>query len=253
MKNFAFIFLVLVAACTNSKESTDANQQSSRYPQTLEKIFKRHGSLATWQKMKSLTYEIVGDDGNEKQMIHLADRRERIEAPDFITGFDGENIWLEADSTYNGDPVFYHNLMFYFYAMPFVMADEGINYSIADTLTFEGKQFPGIKITYEANVGNSPKDEYYLHYDPETYQMTWLGYTVTYFSGEKSKDISWIRYNDWVDNSNLLMPRSMTWYKYEEEKLTEPRGTAEFDKVQISSETLPDSIFQKTAAAVVIN
>lgn len=252
MNKSAIVVLAILMACTQSRQPIEKIETHNKYPSELNKIFDRHGSISTWQQKKSLSYEIVGEDMNEKQFIDLRNRRERIEAANFITGYDGENIWLEADSTYDGDAVFYHNLMFYFYAMPFVLGDDGINYDTADSLSFEGKLYPGIKITYGSEIGNSPEDEYYLHYDPDTYQMTWLGYTVTYFSGEKSKDVRWVRYNDWVNQQGLLMPKSMTWYKYEDEKLTEPRGTAVFENVSISEKALHDSTFQRTKNATIL-
>ncbi|MEO9806537.1 MAG: DUF6503 family protein [Reichenbachiella sp.] len=252
MQRTTLFLLGLLLACSGPKQSSIEETENSIYPPALEKILTKHGSLDTWKKMKSLSYEIVGEEMNEKQMIHLHDRRERIEAANFVTGYDGENIWLETDTTYSGDPVFYHNLMFYFYAMPFVLADEGIIYSEADELSFEDKSYPGIKISYNAGVGMSAQDEYFLHYDPETYQMEWLGYTVTYFSKEKSPDIRWIRYNDWQTLEELILPKSMTWYKSEEGVITEPKGAAEFEKVLISESTFDDSLFKKTKGAVVV-
>ena len=98
-------------------------------------------------------------------------QRERTEASNFTTGYDGKEFWLEADTSYKGNPVFYHNLMFYLYATPFVLADDGIVYSETDTLFFAGKKHSGIKISYEANVGISPEGKYFIYYDDATFEM----------------------------------------------------------------------------------
>jgi len=84
---------------------------------------------------------------------------------------------MESDSTSNGNPEFYYNVMFYFYAMPFVLADDGIIYGDIAPLEFEGTAYPGISISYKEGVGSSSKDEYFIYYNPETYQMAikWLG------------------------------------------------------------------------------
>ena len=120
-------------------------------------------------------------DGKETHTTNLYSRKDRIDASNFSMGFDGEQVWLlDENGNYKGDPVFYHNLIFYFYAMPFILADNGIVYGETEDLVFQGKRYPGIRISYEVGVGTSYKDEYFIHYDPETYQMTWLGYTVTY-------------------------------------------------------------------------
>ena len=86
--------------------------------------------------MKTLTFEIVKEGGNQKITTDLNDRRERIESGDVASGFDGKNYWLMADSTYKGNVKFSTNLMFYFYAMPFVLADDGIIYTKSDDLSF---------------------------------------------------------------------------------------------------------------------
>ena len=246
-----FVFTILFS-CNSPQPPGEPAVDLTKYPEDLQKVFAHHGGLDAWNKMKAMSYEIVREGGNEKQIIDLKDRRERIEASSYKTGYDGKEFWLEADTSYKGNPVFYHNLMFYFYAMPFVLADDGIIYSEADTLFFEEKKYPGIKISYDAGVGVSPEDEYFIHYDPDTYEMAWLGYTVTYFSGEKSQDIHWIRYNDWKKFNGLLLPNSLSWYKYENGLPTELRSVREFAGVTVSEEAFTDEVFAKPEGAEVV-
>ena len=81
-------------------------------------------------------------------------------------GFDGNSTWLDQDSTYfKGNVDFYYNLYFYFYAMPFVLGDNGILLEDAKSISFQNKDYKGIKVSYEANVGSSPDDNYILYYD----------------------------------------------------------------------------------------
>ncbi|MFD0861324.1 DUF6503 family protein [Sungkyunkwania multivorans] len=222
----------------------------SRYPENLQKVFARHGGLDNWQEQQSLTYKIKG---NEIHYINLKDRKDRVDGENFKIGFDGKDVWLHADEgAYKGNARFYHNLFFYFYAMPFVLADEGVNYSEATPLTFEGTEYPGIRISYDNGVGDSPEDEYYLYYNPDTYQMEWLGYTVTYATGEKSDDVHWIRYNDWTDLKGLLLPNSITWYDYEDDTIKEPKSTIEFKEAELSEVAYGDNVFDKPEGATVI-
>jgi hypothetical protein len=216
------------------------------------KIFDNHGGLDKWKSMKSMSYEIVKEEKNEKQFIDLQNRRERIEGSNFTSGYDGKEYWVEADTSYDGNPKFYTNLMFYFYAMPFVLADEGINYDKTEPLEYEGKSYPGYRNSYGADVGVRPEDEYFIYFDSETYEMAWLGYTVTFFSGEKSKKISYIRYNDWKKYEGLKLPNSITWYKVEDGKITEPRNTRNFDEVVVTETSFPDSKFIKTSSAKIV-
>jgi len=157
--------ILSMAACKDAKptENPAAQEQvqsNANYPEDLAKVFDHHGTLSRWKAMKSMSYEIVKEGQNEKQMIDLHSRVERIEASDFTSGFDGNKYWVIADSTYKGNPKFYTNLIFYFYAMPFVLADEGIIYTKIDPIIFEGKSYPGYRISYGDGVGVSPEDEY---------------------------------------------------------------------------------------------
>ncbi len=246
MKKYLFLIVAtyLCYSCNNKGEAIEANKEivqviDIKYPDDLSKVFDNHGSLKQWKSMRSMSYDIVKEEGNESQMIDLQNRNERIKASNFESGYDGENYWVVADTSYKSNPKFYTNLIFYFYAMPFVLADEGIIYTKTTPLTFEGVDYPGYRISYNSGVGISPEDEYFIHYDANTNQMAWLGYTVTFFSGEKSDKISWIRYNDWKQINGLKLPNSLSWYNTEEGKITELRNTREFANVIISKEPFP--------------
>ena len=253
-----FLSVFLIISCKNKSAQNEQNPEagienkSKTYPAELVKIFHAHGTLDKWKEMKSLSYEIVRESGNEKQWIDLVSRNERIEANSFKTGYNGKEYWLEADTSYKGNPKFYHNLMFYFYAMPFVLADDGIIYSDTDPLQFEGESYPGIRISYNEGIGESPEDEYFIHYNPTTHKMEWLGYTVTFFSGEKSTKVKWIRYNDWKLNNEILLPKSITWYKMEDDQITEPRKPTEFVNIELSKEQSDPQRFEKTQKATVV-
>jgi len=247
------VVAVLIVGCGGTPEQVSEAIPARTFPAELTKVFEKHGGYDLWRSMNSMSYEIVKEEGNEKQFIDLQNRRERIEAANFTSGFDGKEYWVKADTSYKGNPKFYTNLIFYFYAMPFVLSDEGIHYTEADPLEFEGQSYPGYRISYGDGVGVSPEDEYFIHYNSETHQMEWLGYTVTYFSGKKSKKISWIRYDDWKSFNGLVLPNSLTWYKTEEGKLVEPRNTRQFTNVQVSKEGFPDDKFAKTLGAKVVD
>lgn len=227
---------------TNSAETTSAE---TTYPEAVSRVLEAHGGIDAWKTQRTLTYTILRENGQEIQTTDLWNRWDKIDMPNGMLGYDGEEVWVDADTSFKSDPVFYHNLMFYFYAMPFVLADDGIVYSETDPVEFEGLSYPGIKISYEDGVGVSAKDEYILYYHPETFQMAWLGYTVTYFSGEKSPTFKWIRYDDWTGISGIILPKSISWYRFDENGPTELRNTVEFADISLSTEALPVYTFQK--------
>ena len=246
MKNLFIIVSVstLFISCMDKTKTTARVQEiesgnesilaTKTYPEYLEKIFVAHGGLDLWQKQRTLSFTLPKPEVSELHTIDLWSRMDRIDIGTVSMGFDGQTWILDTEKQYKGNPEFYHNLMFYFYAMPFVLADDGINYALTENLEFKGKSYPGIQITYNSDVGTSPKDEYYLHYNPETYKMEWLGYTVTYRTGEDSDNIKWIRYNDWGDFDGLILPNSISWYNYEGRDIIDLRNKVVFENVQLS-------------------
>ncbi len=257
------LFCFVILSCKeNPKEIKNESAEpeipskidDSKFPEAMRKVFEAHGGLPTWKNKRVLSFEIPKPDYAEKHTIDLYTRNEKIEMPDFSMGSDGAEIWLfDKANRYQGDPVFYHNLMFYFYAMPFVLSDNGINYSEAEALEFEGTSYPGIRISYNEGVGLSAKDEYFIHYNPKSFQMEWLGYTVTFRSGEKSDNIKWIRYNDWINVDGLTLPKSITWHEYEGRTIREAREPLYFENVTLNETTQATDFFTQPEGAKIMN
>ncbi len=226
---------------------------SKEFPETISKIFEAHGGIDVYKTNRVLSFEIPKEDMTEAHHIDLRTRNEKITMGDIAMGFDGADFWLlDEKGEYDGDPIFYHNLMFYFYTMPFVLGDDGIRYEKTESLAFEGKNYPGIKISYDLGIGLSSKDEYFVHYHPETFQMQWLGYTVTYRSGEKSDNVRWIRYNDWMEVNGLILPKSITWHANEGRTIKKAKNTVSFENVTLSKAKKPDTLFARPENAKVV-
>lgn len=253
------ISLFFFIACKENKPAKEEVAETVKkeiklpdYPEDIAAVFEKHGGIRSWKSMKSLEYEIVRPNGNEKQTIDLISRNDLIETEKYTIGFDGQDSWVKQDSAYyNRNPRFYHNLMFYFYAMPFVLGDNGITYEKAEDLVYEGVSYPGYKISFGTGVGDAPDDNYYIHYDSETKQMAWLGYTVTFGRGESNDNVHYIRYNDWKEFNGLVLPNTLTWFQNEGTKLVAPRNTVEFTNVKVSDERVDMTIFDKPEGAVV--
>lgn len=245
-----FLFLFLIFGCQPESTSETTPIDRSRFPENFQKVLEQHGGLAQWQKMKSLYFERVNSAGNEKTSVDLQNRMDKIEASDFKMGFDGHQYWVQADTSFKRDPIFYHNLMFYFFAMPFVLADEGVNYSEVEPLQVDSTTtLPGIKMTFGEDIGDSPKDNYIVYYHPDTYQMEWLAYTVTYYSQEESNQYSYIQYKDWTEANGVKLPQLLTWYRTEEGRPTEPRNTVNITAIRLSEEPMPSEAFAPPAGS----
>ncbi|MET1259944.1 DUF6503 family protein [Flagellimonas sp. DF-77] len=227
-------------------ESAEQTEKATQLPEALTAIIDAHGGMKAWKNMRTMRFTIPKENNPEVHTIDLWSRKDRIDTPDYAMGFDGSQPWvLEKEKAYGGNAEFYHNLMFYFYAMPFVLSDSGIVYGETPDLVFEGRSYPGIGIAYGEGVGTSPKDEYFVHYDPDTKQMAWLGYTVTYRSGEKSDNVKWIRYDDWEAVDGLLLPASISWFEYEGRTLKAPRSTVPFTEASVTETALSASEYAK--------
>ena len=256
MKKLSFVLLIvlLITACKNESklESTVIEDVSiddittSIYPESITKIFDAHGGIDNWNKMQTLAFTMEKPNGKEVTTVNLKTRAELIDMPTHMQGYDGESIWIKDKGENKNDGSragFYRGLMMYFYAMPFIVGDDGIIYEDAEPLVFEGKTYPGILISYEAGVGASPDDQYIVYYDAETGQMQWLGYTVTFGKDGKSKNFKFIRYNDWQTINGLVLPNSISWYEYEDKKPTALRNTVMFSDVVVSNEAPDSSMF----------
>lgn len=259
---FIFLFAIFIMGCKNEPktESTQIDDVSNEdittsiYPESITKIFDAHGGIDQWNKMKTLSFTMEKPNGKEVTTTNLKTRAELIDTPTYALGFDGKDLWVnEKDGKeYKGKPWFYKGLMMYFYAMPFIVGDDGIIYEDAEPLIFDGKTYPGILISYEAGVGVSPDDQYIIYYDAETGQMEWLAYTVTFGKDGKSKEFKFIRYNNWQTVNGLRLPKSVDWYKYENNQPTEKRNTVEFMDVIVSESAPDNSMFTLPEGAKVI-
>ena len=257
------ILVLLITACKNEpkQESTiedevkAENVTTSIYPESITKVFDAHGGIDNWNKMKTLAFTMEKPNGKEVTTVDLKTRAELIDTPTHQQGYDGSSIWIKnkADNKNDGSRAgFYRGLMMYFYAMPFIVGDDGIIYEDAEPLVFEGKTYPGILISYDAGVGSSPDDQYVIYYDSETGQMEWLSYTVTYGKKGKSKAFKYIRYNNWQTVNGLTLPKSIDWYNYENNVPTEKRNTVEFTDVVLTEQATDASMFSVAEGTLVI-
>ncbi|MFD2824258.1 DUF6503 family protein [Lacinutrix iliipiscaria] len=261
MKNYIFAITLLFAfsACKDnnttskaldSKESTKeiVKEEAINYPENLVKVFSAHGGIDAWKSMKSLAFTMEKPDGKEVTTTNLNSREALIESSASIIGYDGKQAWFvnKTEDEYKGyEPKYYYNLMFYFYAMPFILSDDGINYADAEPLVFEGVTYPGIQVTYDAGVGETPEDRYVLYYNPTTYQMEWLGYTVSFVPGIDKKELHFRKYSEWQKVNGLLLPKTIVSYGFKDDKPTEAKKSTDFIDIQVSDETIASSKFAK--------
>ena len=266
MKNYFYVAILLVTftACKQKQESTVSTEKlekntsisKTKYPVELQKVFKAHGGIDVWKTMKSLVFTMETPNGDEVISTNLNSREALLENPKNTIGFDGKQVWLlnKTKEDYKGyDPKFGYNLMFYFYAMPFILADDGINYAETAPLVFEGITYPGIEITYNNGVGETPEDRYVLYYNPTTYKMEWLGYTVSFVEGIDKKELHFRRFNSWQNVNGLLLPKTIVGYGFKDDKPTKAKRTNVFKDIKVSKVAIEIEKFSKPENASFVN
>lgn len=247
-----FLTILFLAACSSGGEQgTDLPVQDDSYPRLLHEIWDAHGGIIPWQRHQALTFTVQsGKQAAETHHVNLNDRKVLIESDSFRLGRDDNGVWVApAADALDRNPVFYHNLVFYFYGIPFLMADPGVNHEDAGTRSLNGKSYRALKVTFDDDVGDAPDDEYILLADPESMQMEWLLYTVTYFVNEKVTNYNALRYSDWQKTGDLVMPGKLTGYVYENDSLGNMRYEMNFSDVTFSDQPLPVERFVKPETA----
>lgn len=250
---FSSLFLLTIA-CNTPKSSlgnSAIKMAKAKMPKALQQGIEAHGGLDQWHKMQTWAYTIQKNDKPERHFVDLKTRKVLLTSDDYTLGFDGKEVWITPDKAAfgKGSPRFYHNLLFYFHAFPFVMTDPGINYEVLPQKEMNGKMYDAIKISYNAGVGDAPDDYYIAHFDTETHQMYLLLYTVTYFQGKPGEKFSAIIFDDWKNVNGLLVPNSMTGYKYADGKLGDKRYNRVFNDIALSTTPADQSKFEMPVGA----
>lgn len=255
MRLFYFILLaVLFIACQKTQNSsteiatTPSVELPSHHSELLTKVFEAHGGYAQWNQMKSLSYK----KGGESTITNLENRKIRVEDSERVIGFDGNAVWIQPDTIDASRARFYHNLYFYFYAMPFVVGDPGAYYEEVPSMVIKGKKYNGIKVSYNEGVGDASDDNYVLWIDPDSNQMEWLMYTVTYRSGEPSDNYRLINYLEWGSFNGLRLPTQIQWFHYDGDSVGAERGEPVlFADIEINESFPADSLFEMPEQAII--
>jgi len=252
MKNLIVLFaLVLLIGCQpnqsaeSSKETSTQAPETSHHSENISKIFEAHGGFDKWATMKQLSYM----KGGESTVTNLVNRKIRLESEKQTIGFDGEKVWVAPDTVDASRSRFYHNLYFYFYAMPFVVGDAGAFYEDVEPMEIKGSTHKGVKVTYGEGVGDSPDDFYIIWFDPETYRMEWLMYTVTYRSGEANENYRLIKYDQWGEFEGISLPTTIQWHTYEEGVVGDVRNEVLFEDIKLTQEAPSEDLFEMPEGA----
>jgi len=213
MRNlFPFLFLLLFVACEPAdapvqESATAVTEQSIPFSDRVEAATARlsateagslvldainaHGGLQRWYAQSPLYYHFnyrpVAKDQTVRDSYILNDYvnaravHESADQEGMTYGFDGNDAWKHpAGSELNVGPRFWSLTPYYFVGLPFVLADEGINFERLPDAELNGTTYHKVKVTYETGTGDADGDYYVLWLNPETKQMDALNYIVSY-------------------------------------------------------------------------
>ncbi len=241
--------------------------QAAEVPTAIQQMWAAHGGLDTWKRQAGVEFtclfHIGGQPPADRQTFDLRTRNGVIKstAPGGYTlGYDGADVWVTPSlESLGGRPArFYMWTPFYFFILPFAMADDGVILTPQEPRTFEGKTYEVVKATYAAGTGDAPEDYYILFLDPETHMLRLAIYIVTYPSLRKTDPEtgripeSAIAYDTWQTVDGLKLPAKVRFFRWKGDAPDgEPKGTGSFSDVVLSTTPPDPALFQKPPNAVI--
>lgn len=169
--------------------------------------------------------------------------------------FDGKTAWLSpADAELPGPRARFHVLTWpYFAAAAYKLDDPGTTLHDAGVLSVRGTddRHAGVKITFDAGVGDTPDDWYIAFADPQTNRLAALAYIVTYgkdqAEAEESPGI--ILYDDFVDIDGVPFSTQWTFHHWNgKDGIGERKGHATLSNIAFVEPA--DDAFVKPDGAV---
>jgi hypothetical protein len=215
MKSLTIISLsiMLLAYCTPKKEQpiemtnktsqfTPENWVESRVLGSTERLkattgglkimasIEAHGGLTRWFNNGPISFHFDYqplDGGTRRNTYQTVNKwsstatHELYEDRNTRFGWDGQNAWQYPDTAIVAmNPRFWSLTPYYFLGLPFVLADNGVILTDIEDVTFEGKEYDLVKVTYESGTGDASEDFYVIYIDKETNLMAGLRYIVSY-------------------------------------------------------------------------
>ncbi|OAV44758.1 hypothetical protein [Lewinella sp. 4G2] len=251
-------------AITERVAAAEKRLAGSEGGQLVASAIEAHGGLDAWYRQSPLYYHFnyVPTDGKGKvrNSFILNDYRgaravhQKAGDLDVTYGFDGTDAWQNpADSDPGVSPRFWSLTPYYFVGLPFVLADEGINFEVLENAELDGADLQRVKVTYEAGTGDADDDYYILHLDPTTHELVALNYIVSYrgfFEEGKSLPEKLMRLKGKTRVDGILLPTgyATSWSSDPDVNITD----ITIADYEFRPDT-EDAAFDKPATAKVVN
>lgn len=243
-QNLLFLFLATFFFACEQKDTTPDPRLEQ--PEEFKKLLEAHGDWSKWIDAKAFSYAMVHETNLawENHYINLTDRKVRVDADTWQIGNDGKKVWISPNrQAFQGRSVrFYHNLYFYFFSIPYIFTDPGVNVQKTENKLVNGVSYEAFEVSFEPKVGDSPNDKYYMLIDPETGKLAWLLYSVTFYDQSNTK-MNALKYEDYRDAGGLVFPRVMTGYQFENDSTRRISYQVSFSDVLLVNEEIDEDFF----------
>ncbi len=223
--------------------------------QALNEAIEAHGGLEAWRSYARMDYSTrdfpLGANApfDFTQTTDLNSRHHLTHGEGFAAGKNEDRAWAYPNTEALGlPPAFFESGNFYFIAMPFVFADPGIVARDIGPITFRGKDYDRVAITYETGIGHTPEDDYVLYIDMDTRHLRMIDFVPTSVevNGDTPKDQlprKALVFNDWQDADGLLIPSRATFYGWADGQLKGEGNTYYIHDVSFSEIAPEASVF----------
>lgn len=241
-----FLFLIISAFSFSCEQKDTTPDPRLDQPEEFKKLLEAHGDWSRWIDAKAFSYAMVHETNLawENHYINLTDRKVRIDADTWQIGNDGVKVWISPNrQAFQGNSVrFYHNLYFYFFSIPYIFTDPGVNVKKTKNKLVNGISYEAFEVSFDANVGDSPNDRYFMLVDPETDKLAWVLYSVTFYDKSNTK-MNALKYEDYRDVGGLIFPRVMTGYQFENDSTRRISYQVSFSDVFLVDKAMDDALF----------
>lgn len=255
MKSFSSFLISLSILIISSCSETSVREIPEVSPEYKE-LLDAHGDWSKWIHAKSMSFAMIHETNLtlENYFVNLDSRKIRLDAANFSIGKDDQGTWVSPSrSAFGGTSIdFYHNLYFYFYSIPYVFTDPGIEVKQVENKMVNGTSYKTLEAKMSPENGKSPNDQYFMLLNSETGRLEYLLYTVTYF-GNPSPAFSALKYEDYRNADGLIFPRLMTGYNFENDSTKGVKYQVSFADILLREESFDDSIFEKPDSGVYAN
>lgn len=247
---WATLFTLVIASCQEKKPDPRLEQ-----PEDFQKVLDAHGNWKKWVDSEAFSFTMFHETNltQENYFVNLDSREVRIDGQFFQIGFDGEKTWISPNRQAFGGPSvkFYHDFYFYFFSMPYILTDLGTTVKKVANRNLNGKNYEAFEATFDEKNHGGPSNQYTLLVDPETNQLEWVLYRVTYF-GNPNPPIQAMKYEDYRDAGGLIFPRLMTGYSIAGDSLESFRSQVSFADVVLTEDDFDRNLFEMPEKLAVV-